>query len=302
MVQPTVDGFGQHMVEPVPYRVLHIAYSGDGGAGRRASDAGTALFCIACPGADIASLPAAAAADIIHLHWPNWTVTPPQISGFLVAGKKVFVTLHDMWMFTRGCHYASGCTQYRTACLKCPQVPDRLGLASASFDEKLANYGCNPNFHVITLCTWMKDMATFGMAAMVEHGATGLQVAQIGDAAALAAAIAAFATDHLRDQAMRARCRAVTEQRNGMAHIGGRPVISTDVGSVAEYVSPEAGFVCDATPQACADAVRALMGNAELCRAMGSAGRAHALDFAWAQVGGRYDQAYGTILQGRAAA
>lgn len=864
-----VEGFGQHMVEPVPYRVLHIAYSGDGGAGRagrRASDAckalgihsafasvigadvtrgdiafnleavqpgtlagvlthdvqwgvipaaradaSTSLFSIAYPGADIASLPAVAAADIIHLHWPTWTVTPPQISGFLAAGKKVFVTLHDMWMFTGGCHYASGCTQYRTACLKCPQVPDRLGLASASFDDKLANYGGNPDFHVITLCTWMKDMAghsrilgnapthlipnpietdiftpmspetrrrlradlgfgdsdllllfgafdsaerrkgggilqqaiqllatlpqarikgrihlmsfgknadfdlppgmtyselgniaddallaqiygladvlcfpsiednypnsiveaagcgtpsivfaTGGMADMVEHGATGLQVAQIGDAAAFAAAIAAFATDHLGDQAMRARCRAVTEQRNGMAHIGGRldaayrqalglpagaagmaeaatgveamshaiqsrirvrhhpqlgarfdrfpvshflrgklaeagapklaappatlrgndnkirlmtvrtyhehhscysgpyqflrhlgdqydqtniivplgndllpadvdakdikalgqslglsgyahqgnawvaeyevagllqrkaydivhfidgelggwlatrlpgavfagrrplflnmlhqpapilknmisvpalrrfdvigavaedqaqwlrnlvpevpviavkhgvdidffcpgpartepgpfrllavghwlrdyelaikalnilwaeglrfdyrivshnlnltarppyvthlsgltdeelrdeyrqadavfmplqdatannallegmacgrPVISTDVGSVAEYVSPEAGFVCDATPQACADAVRALMGSAELCRAMGSAGRAHALDFAWAQVGRRFDQAYGTMLQGRGAA
>ena len=82
----------------------------------------------------------------------------------------------------------------------------------------------------------------------------------------------------------------------------GRPVISTAVGSVAEYVSPEAGFVCAATPGACAAAVLSLMTDADLCRTMGKAGRAHALGFAWPRVGERFDQAYRKMLQARGAA
>jgi len=414
---------------PGDIRVLHIAYSGDGGAGRagrRASmacrtagitsvfscvvgadadlgdvvinldapapgslaavlknklqwgvipaarvDRGFSLFTIAYPGADLGTLPAVQTADIIHLHWPTWTVTPPQIRRLLDMGKTVFVTLHDMWMFTGGCHYAANCLQYKTACLKCPQVQDRLGLASASFDDKLDSYGNHPNLHVITLCNWMRDAAlnsrifrsspvhlvpnpvetdvfkpltakarsalraglgfrdtdlvllfgafdssehrkggailqeaiqllakddrafakgrvhlvsfgknadfavperlgyselgsiskdallasiyaaadvlcfpstednypnsiveaaacgtpsivfsTGGMTDMVEHGVTGLQVSELGDAAAFAGAIAEFAGSHLGDTAMRSNCRKVTVARNSMVGIG----------------------------------------------------------------------------------
>lgn len=125
------------------------------------SENGYSLFSIAYPGLDLESHPAIAGADIIHLHWPTWTVTPPAIRRLIAAGKTVFVTLHDMWMFTGGCHYASGCTQFETACMKCPQVLDRLGLASANFEDKLNAYGSGqPGFHVIALCRWMQELST----------------------------------------------------------------------------------------------------------------------------------------------
>lgn len=121
---------------------------------------GYSLFTIAYPGINLDTHPAIAAADIIHLHWPSWTVTPPAIRRLTEAGKTVFLTLHDMWMFTGGCHYASGCQQFETACMKCPQITDRLGLASANFEDKLAAYGGGlPDLHVVALCRWMQDLA-----------------------------------------------------------------------------------------------------------------------------------------------
>ena len=79
----------------------------------------------------------------------------------------------------------------------------------------------------------------------------------------------------------------------------GTPVVSTDVGSVREYVSAEAGMICAETPQACADAVRGLLASADLRRAAGRAGRKHALDFSWRRVGERFNRAYSAMLHER---
>lgn len=126
----------------------------------RTHQPGYSLFSIPYPGLDLEAHPTIAAADIIHLHWPTWTVTPPMIRRFLDAGKPVFVTLHDMWMFSGGCHYAGDCRQFRTGCMKCPQIADGLGLANAAFEDKLACYGGgHPLLHVVALCPWMRDLA-----------------------------------------------------------------------------------------------------------------------------------------------
>lgn len=124
------------------------------------SPVGGSLFSVGYPGVAIETHPAAISADIIHLHWPTWMVTPLAVSRLLDAGKTVFWTLHDMWAFTGGCHYASGCTQFETACMKCPQMSDRLGLAGLNFEDKLAAYGGGrEGLHVIALCEWMRDLA-----------------------------------------------------------------------------------------------------------------------------------------------
>ena len=59
-------------------------------------------------------------ADIIHLHWV--------VDGFLsvdqIAGLRspLVWTLHDMWPFTGGCHYAGACDSYEKECGRCPQL------------------------------------------------------------------------------------------------------------------------------------------------------------------------------------
>ena len=59
-------------------------------------------------------------ADIYHLHWTSGFVDLPAF--FKTVNKPVVWTLHDMFPFTGGCHYAGGCEKYRTHCNQCPQL------------------------------------------------------------------------------------------------------------------------------------------------------------------------------------
>lgn len=60
-------------------------------------------------------------ADIIHLHWVS--------RGFLnlldfykltKIKQPVFITMHDCWYFTGGCHMVGQCEGYQTGCKRCP--------------------------------------------------------------------------------------------------------------------------------------------------------------------------------------
>ena len=58
--------------------------------------------------------------DIIHLHWIcNGFV---QIETLAKLNKPLVWTLHDMWSFTGGCHYAGDCDRYQNSCGCCPQL------------------------------------------------------------------------------------------------------------------------------------------------------------------------------------
>jgi len=58
--------------------------------------------------------------DIIHLHWLcNGFL---QIETLAKFKKPIVWTLHDMWPFTGGCHYARECTRYKNSCGSCPQL------------------------------------------------------------------------------------------------------------------------------------------------------------------------------------
>jgi glycosyltransferase involved in cell wall biosynthesis len=56
--------------------------------------------------------------DIVHLNWINEDFFS---IGLLEKIRKPIVwTLHDMWPFTGGCHYDSGCGRYASNCGSCP--------------------------------------------------------------------------------------------------------------------------------------------------------------------------------------
>jgi glycosyltransferase involved in cell wall biosynthesis len=59
-------------------------------------------------------------ADIYHLHWTSGFVDLPAF--FKVIRKPVIWTLHDLFPFTGGCHYNSGCENYKHYCHHCPQL------------------------------------------------------------------------------------------------------------------------------------------------------------------------------------
>ena len=117
------------------------------------------LLSLPYPGLDVTAHHAFAAAEVIHLHWPTWGVTPRSIEAWLAGGRTVFWTLHDYWPMTGGCHYPAGCEQYQTVCLRCPQLQGDPSLVTNSFTEKLWAYQHRGQLHIVAPSEWMASVA-----------------------------------------------------------------------------------------------------------------------------------------------
>lgn len=96
--------------------------------------------------------------DIINLHWVG--------DGFLSMKdlKKVSCpvvwTLHDMWPFTGGCHYAMECTNYQDTCGKCVAIgsDNDNDLSRKLFLKKQKAYE-KSDITVVALSQWLADCA-----------------------------------------------------------------------------------------------------------------------------------------------
>jgi glycosyltransferase involved in cell wall biosynthesis len=94
--------------------------------------------------------------DIVNLHWFN--------AGFLniktlkKIDSKLVWTLHDMWAFTGGCHYAGDCEDYKIQCERCPQLncKSRRDLSYYGFRQKRSVYK-SVDLNLVALSRWMKD-------------------------------------------------------------------------------------------------------------------------------------------------
>ncbi|GAA4408807.1 glycosyltransferase family 4 protein [Nibrella viscosa] len=118
-------------------------------------------FSPAITGADLTFHPAIQQADIIHLHWINFGFLSVKGLGRLFRlGKPVVWTLHDMWMFTGGCHYSRGCDHYQTHCHHCPYLrrPGEHDLSFQVFDDKRQAYQDAP-LTVVSPSRWLRDLA-----------------------------------------------------------------------------------------------------------------------------------------------
>ena len=58
--------------------------------------------------------------DVVNLHWVCHGYLP--IETVAKLNKPLIWTLHDMWPFTGGCHYAQECDRYNNSCGTCPQL------------------------------------------------------------------------------------------------------------------------------------------------------------------------------------
>lgn len=59
-------------------------------------------------------------AEVVHLHWIGDNFLPA--SELSKINAPIVWTLHDMWAFTGGCHYAGDCNSYQKHCGNCPQL------------------------------------------------------------------------------------------------------------------------------------------------------------------------------------
>jgi glycosyltransferase involved in cell wall biosynthesis len=98
-------------------------------------------------------------ADVLHIHWVN--------NGFMrietlpKLNRPIVWTFHDMWPFTGGCHYSSGCDNFTTSCGACPQLHSvqKRDLSHHVFQRKKAAWSNSP-FEVITPSRWLANVAT----------------------------------------------------------------------------------------------------------------------------------------------
>lgn len=96
--------------------------------------------------------------DIVNLHWvAGGFLHPKTVARF---ESPVVWTLHDMWPFTGGCHYARSCGKYEDSCGACPRLgsddPDDL---SRSTWERKHEAWQDMEFTVVAPSEWLASCA-----------------------------------------------------------------------------------------------------------------------------------------------
>jgi glycosyltransferase involved in cell wall biosynthesis len=95
--------------------------------------------------------------DLVHLNWITGGFI--RLEDLARIERPLVWTLHDMWAFTGGCHYAETCTRYENGCGACPV------LRSASehdpsrwiFNRKIKTYRKIKDLTIITPSLWLAD-------------------------------------------------------------------------------------------------------------------------------------------------
>lgn len=101
-------------------------------------------------------------ADVIHLHWVNQGyLSIKEIQRIIKSGKKVVITLHDMWYFTAVCHYSADCDKYIQECKQCPMLKGNFlwgDMAKKVFLRKKRAYRDN-DITFVGCSKWMSERA-----------------------------------------------------------------------------------------------------------------------------------------------
>lgn len=98
------------------------------------------------------------APDLVHLHWVNAGMLSP--SALRQIGRPLIWTMHDMWPFTGGCHYAGDCERYRQRCGHCPQLGSQrdIDLSRWLMERKRRNWQGLP-ITPVAPSQWLADHA-----------------------------------------------------------------------------------------------------------------------------------------------
>ena len=100
-------------------------------------------------------------ADIIHIHWINQGfLSLRNIQQLLLLNKPVVYTLHDMWLFTGGCHYSGTCENYSVECGNCKFLknPKPNDLSYKILQKKIKLFSSG-NLHIIACSNWLANKA-----------------------------------------------------------------------------------------------------------------------------------------------
>lgn len=80
------------------------------------------IICKDLFGTDISKNKKVLQADVIILHWVNSFLSCRSVEKLYKLHKPIIWVMHDMWLYTGGCHYDQYCGRYRERCGACPLI------------------------------------------------------------------------------------------------------------------------------------------------------------------------------------
>jgi glycosyltransferase involved in cell wall biosynthesis len=119
-------------------------------------------FSTANAGTDISRSKVIDEADIIHLHWTNsGFLSVHDLKKLIALDKPVIWTLHDMWAFTGGCHYAGPCNHFKNQCGNCYFLrdPKDNDISHDGWLRKKDMLSTAQNLSVVTCSHWLGEVA-----------------------------------------------------------------------------------------------------------------------------------------------
>jgi len=119
-------------------------------------------FSTANVGTSIKDEPLVKDADILHLHWTNsGFLSVVDLKQLMDLGKPIVWTLHDMWTFTGGCHYAGTCDHFMRECGDCYFLSDAgpNDISHSGWLRKAAMYVGAKNITFVTCSNWLAGVA-----------------------------------------------------------------------------------------------------------------------------------------------
>ena len=100
--------------------------------------------------------------EIVHLHWINFGfLSLNSLEKLFKINKPIVWTLHDMWVFTGGCHYSRECTNYERNCGNCVQFlknPAENDLSHQVWERKKEIFS-KANLTIVTCSEWLAQKA-----------------------------------------------------------------------------------------------------------------------------------------------
>ncbi|WP_121971341.1 glycosyltransferase family 4 protein [Leptolyngbya sp. BC1307] len=96
--------------------------------------------------------------DVVNLHWVSHAYL--QIEALARLKYPLVWTLHDMWAFTGGCHYAGDCKGYEQSCGRCPILNSgrEKDLSHWIWQRKHSAWQ-NLNLTIVTPSRWLGECA-----------------------------------------------------------------------------------------------------------------------------------------------
>jgi len=116
-------------------------------------------YSLANTGVDISEHPLVKEADVIHLHWINHGyLSLDTIAKLTKLNKPVVWSMHDMWTFTGGCHYARTCTFYKKQCGNCIYLkkPGDNDLSAKLWKKKMQTIS-KKKIQFVASSKWLRD-------------------------------------------------------------------------------------------------------------------------------------------------